>query len=312
MKARFAIGLATLGLSALLFAGCSDSGTTPQEHSEFEGYDAWNMVEYTNAPSAFLGPAHQGSNPEYTRRIFTNADPLRVDEYPEGSIFVKETFTHDGMGEFSWPDAMGLLAMVKRGSDYDAEDGNWEYAIVDENNLDVLDSGADLGSCKGCHTNATGSHGQDYIFAHPYQYEAQVADFDDFANWHLIDTAQGMDPFLGDAHAGNDENAVRRIYKKQLAANPGQAGWGYPVGTTILKTVHDDSENLIGQTAMVKRGGGYDEANGDWEYFMWDVGNGSIVAQGALAGCIDCHGAANGGGGGMDYVFPHSGDPFNN
>ena len=45
----------TMQLSALLFAGCSDSGTTPQEHSEFEGYDAWNMVEYTNAPSAFLG-----------------------------------------------------------------------------------------------------------------------------------------------------------------------------------------------------------------------------------------------------------------
>ncbi len=311
MKSRFAIGLVTLGLGALLLAGCSDSGTTPQDQSEFEGYEGWNLVEYTNAPSDFLGPAHQGSNPEFSRRIYTNADPLRDDEYAEGSIFVKETFTHDAAGDFSWPDAMGLLAMVKRGSDYDPEDGNWEYAIVDESTLEVVDSGPDLGACKSCHINATGSAGADFIFAHPYEYEAQNSDFDDFASWHLIDTDQGPDPFLGEAHAGNDEMATRRTYKKQLAANPGEEGWGYPVGTILLKTVHDAGEALIGQTAMVKRGGGFDEENGDWEYFMWDVGTGDIMAQGALGMCIDCHGAANGGGG-MDYVFPHSGDPFNN
>jgi cytochrome c553 len=313
MKFRIAIGLTTLALGALLSAGCSDSGTSPPEESEFEAYTNWNLVEYTNAPSPFLGEAHMGNDPEFSRKIYTNFNPLvAVDEYPEGSIFVKQTFTHDGAGDFMWPDAMGLLAMIKRGDDYDAEDGNWEYAILDPENLDVIDSGANLGMCKSCHLNATGSNGQDYIFEHPYEFSAEASDFEEFEDWHSIGTAQGPDAFLGDAHAGNDENAVRTIYKKQLAANPNEEGWGYPVGTMLVKTVHDAGENLIGKTGMVKRGNGFDSSNGDWEYFMWDVATGDVAASGALGMCIGCHGAAAGGGGGIDYVFPHADDPFNN
>jgi len=311
MNLRIATGISSMAIAVLLMAACSDDGTSPQEESEFGGYEDWNQVEYTNAPTPFLGEAHAGADPEFTRRIYTNASDLSRDgEYPEGTLVVKETFTHDAAGDFAWPDAMGILAMAKREAGFDAEHGDWEYLVLDTDNLDVLDSGA-LGTCIGCHSAADGDAGSDYLFAHPYQYQAEESDFDDYASWHLVGTEQGPDAFLGEAHAGNDENAVRKIYKKQLAANPNEEGWGHPVGTMLLKTVENEAQEIIGKTGMVKRGGDYDPANGDWEYYMWD-GAGDLVNSGALGACIGCHAEANGGGGGRDYVFPHSGDPFNN
>lgn len=311
MKRSTLTTLIVLLAGALLLNGCSDDGTSPEEQSEFEGYEDWNRVDYVNAPNPFLGGAHQAADPEYTRRIFTNAAPLREGEYPEGTLVVKETFTHDEAGQRIWAESGGLLGMAKREAGYDPENGDWEYLMLDPATLEVQSSGA-LEMCISCHVAADGDHGQDYVFDHPYQYEPQASDFDDYEDWHSIDVKQGPDEFLGDAHAGNDENAVRRIYKKQLAADPGEDGWGYPTGTMIMKTVEDAEQQLMVLTGMVKRGEGYDPANGDWEYYMWDGPTGDLVANGKLENCISCHSAANGDGGGADYVFPHSGDPFNN
>ncbi len=306
----------TLGLS-LGLAGCSDDDdtTTPPVVSEFSGYSDWSQVEYTNAASPFLGPAHMGENPEYTRGIYSS-EPDKVDgDYSVGTIFIKETFTHDAQGNKMYPDAMGLLGMIKREAGFDTEGGDWEYFNINTSNLSTIDSGANLGSCKGCHTNATGEDGTDHIFAHPYEFRADNASFADFATWNVIGTEQGPDPLLlGTAHEGNDANAVRTIYKKQLQARPISGDWnGYPVGTLFLKTVKDVDDNIIGKTAMVKRGGGFDTTHGDWEYFMMDMESSQMMAMGDQSSmCIGCHTAATASGNGMDYIFAHDGAPFNN
>ncbi len=313
---RFAMPLLLIILILSLgFAGCSDDGDdpiTPAPTSEFEGYSDWPQVEYTNAPSPFLGPAHQGNNPEYVRAIFSN-DPTKIDgNYLEGTLFAKETYTFDDQGNKMYPEAMGLLGMIKRESGFDTDGGDWEYFNINPDDLSTLASGANLGSCKGCHTNATGDDGSDHIFAHPYEFMAESADFDDFNTWSLIGTEQGPDALLGMAHEGNDENTVRKIYKKQLQANP--AGWnGFPVGTLFLKTVQDSVGTIIGKTGMAKRGATFDTDHSGWEYFMMDMDSGDMMTMGDNSSmCIGCHTAATVAGNGTDYVFAHTDDPFNN
>jgi len=315
--------LLPLGLIALFAVGCTDDGgtTDPDDATEFDGYESWEQVEYTNAPSDFLGAAHAGNDGEYTRRIHANAQALsrgaRAD-YPEDAALVKETFTFDASGDKQWAAEGALLAMVKRAAGYDADGGDWEYFMLDPVSGDVVDSGADLmnGMCKGCHTSATGAAGEDFVFTHPYEFAVADGDFDDYASWHEIDSEQGPDAALGAAHAGNDENAVRTIFRKQLAANPAEGDWGYPVGTMIAKEVRDGAGAIIGMTGMVKRGAGFDASNGDWEWFVLDTTDFSMEARGTGAEvmggmCVGCHGAANSGGNGSDYVFAHDGDPFN-
>jgi len=309
--------LVALLATALTVVGCSDDDdpSSPGTESEFAGYLDWDQVEYTNAPSPFLGPAHQASDPNYSRSIYTNALAKSAIEgdYPVGSTFVKEVFTFDGDGNKTLADPMGLLGMIKRGDGFDTEGNNWEFFNIDPGDLSTIASGADLGACKGCHAAAVNDNGNDRIFHHPYEFIATNSDFDDYASWSLIGTEQGPDPLLGAAHEGNDADAVRKVYKKQLQARPGDGQWdSYPVGTMLLKTVQDQGGDIIGKTGMVKRGAGFDADNGDWEYFMWDVASGDIAVQGAVGMCIGCHGGANVNDNGADYVFAHPDDPFNN
>ncbi len=316
MKIKLWLTLLAAGLMALSIGGCSDDDdppTDPGSTNMFAGYRDWTQVENTNAPSTLLGPAHNGNNGEFTRSIFTTvATMIETGEYDEGTIFVKETHTYDGDADHMFADPMGLLAMVKREPGFDDAGNDWEYFNLNPDDLSTIASGADLGACKGCHMQASGDDGEDFIFLHPMEFEPDPADFDDYATWNLIGTEQGPDALLGPAHEGNDADAVRRIYKKQLAANPDGLGDGYPTGTLVLKEVRSGAGDVIGMTGMAKRGGDFDTTNDNWEYFMWNPANGDLADRGAMAMCIGCHGAANTGTNGKDWVFAHEDDPFNN
>ncbi len=321
MKRNAILVLISTALVAMLANGCSDDGdsTGPGDSSEFSDYENWQQIEYTNTPSNFLGNAHAGGDPEYVRRIHINPSRAVDGDYEVGDAFVKATYTFDGAGERQWAVDGGLLGLLKREVGYDSDGGDWEYFILDPETGDTVASGTDImgGACKGCHMNATGSDGSDHIFTHPYEFAVVDGDFDNYADWHFIEEEQGPDAFLGDAHAGNDANAVRTIYRKQLAANPDDSDWGYPVGTMIVKEVRDIDQNIIGMTAMAKRGAGFDAVNEDWEWFVLDSNDFSIMARGTgaeLMGgmCVGCHNSANSAGAGMDFVFAHDGDPYNN
>ncbi len=316
MNIKLLLTLLAAGLMVLSIGGCSDDDdppTDPGDTNIFAGYRDLNQVDNTNAPSALLGPAHNGNNGEFTRSIFTSAAAmLDTGEYEEGTIFVKETHTYDADADHMFADPMGLLAMVKREVDFDEAGNDWEYFNLDPSDLSTIASGADLGACKGCHMQATADDGNDFIFMHPMEFEPDPADFDDYATWTLIGTEQGPDAALGPAHEGNDADAVRRIYKKQLAANPAGLGDGYPTGTLVLKEVRSGTDAVIGKTGMAKRGGDFDATNDNWEYFMWDPASGDLAVRGAVVTCIGCHTAANSAGMGADWVFAHDDDPFNN
>ncbi|MCF8367937.1 MAG: cytochrome P460 family protein [Bacteroidales bacterium] len=129
--------------------------------------------------------------------------------------------------------------------------------------------------------------------------------FTNFRTWALEAQAQGPDPALGPAHAGNDSTVVRSIYFKD---GQDRVNGEYPVGTIIVKEGLNTDNTFQEITALVKRGNDFNSSAGDWEWFMLQA-DGSIAVDGEgnpirganlLNGmCVSCHTAASD----RDYVF---------
>ena len=301
--------------------------------SDFSNYRSWEAVDYSIGPTNLaLGSAHQGSVLTHSRRVFANDTALMSvgEEFDNGSIFVKEIVTlENGSREFA--ESGGLLAMVKRGQDFNAENNGWEWFVLSPDLSQVLDRGANVmeDGCNVCHQQAdleeSGSllGGNDYIFRHPSEFIATAADFSDYTSWALIDDRNDANPLLdGMAHGATEDGSVRKVYKRQLFANPDTEAQGYPIGTMFAKEVTLNGE-VIEITGMVKRGSDFNPDYGSWEWFMLDPDTLDImtdvdgnIARGAnlMNGmCNGCHFAANPtSGNGIDLVFKHGGDPFNN
>lgn len=285
---------------------------------DFTGYKSWEVVDYQIGPTnPLLGPAHMGTNDAYSRLIYKSpAAKLEGNTYEQGSIYIKETFTWQN-GEKVFAESGGILAMVKRGGDFNPDGAGWEWFMISPDMSQIVGrGGADLmdGGCNSCHNAASSQTGAaDLVFPHPYEYEAQESDFADYKTWELVGTETGERSGLGAAHQSANTNATRRIYKKQLLANPDTIGSEYPIGTIIVKEVEEDSE-IIELTAMIKRGGTFNSDHNGWEWIMFNPADMSVMGRsGDLMnnGCNNCHQAAidpNG----IDYVFSHADDPFNN
>jgi hypothetical protein len=158
---------------------------------------------------------------------------------------------------------------------------------------------------------ANGNGGLDYTFEHPAEVVADAADFSGYNGWSLLEETSADHPFINPAHQSEDGNATRRVYRKQLLANPSLGG--YPGGTLMVKEVLV-AGTVVEITAMAKRGADFNPANSGWEWFMLEPGTGAIMDRGAnlMNGmCNGCHANATGTFG-KDLVFSHPGDPFNN
>ena len=83
---------------------------------------------------------------------------------------------------------------------------------------------------------------------------------------------------------------MRRIYKKQLQANPDTTQAGYPVGTIIVKEIQQNGA-VTELTGMVKRGGAFNTANNGWEWFTLDPATSGIMARGSDLMSGMCNGA---------------------
>jgi hypothetical protein len=110
------------------------------------------------------------------------------------------------------------------------------------------------------------------------QFVARASDFECLTSWDRVRRFRIANK-LG--HLG-----------EALAVARGEAPLPYPPGTII---------QLVPNEAMVKRGGGYDSANNDWEYFVIDPAGGanrivqrgrSEVVNGRSPPCFACHNAA--------------------
>ncbi len=138
--------------------------------------------------------------------------------------------------------------------------------------------------------------------------EEFVADDSTFAGWDswtLVETTTGADPasvIFGGAHAGNEENSMRKVY---IQDNQNPIDGEYPVGTLVVKDTQVDGATVM-ITAMAKRGNGFNPANNDWEWFVINADgsiaqDGDVIMRGAnlMDGmCGGCHGGAT-----TDYVF---------
>ncbi|MBC8233134.1 cytochrome P460 family protein [bacterium] len=309
-------------LIGLFVVGCeyTEVGQPPEpitgfvaEQTDFADYRNWQTNDYTVAPNAILGSAHMGNNPDYARRVYINSGETVGDEYLSGTILIKETFTwEDDNPKFA--EIGGILAMAKRGGDFNPNGGGWEWFMLAPDLSIAARGGEEMmdGMCNGCHAAAQGAGGTDSVFPHPVEYEATEADFADYQTWSVTGEASEPHEVLGPAHKGED--GLRRVYKKQLLANPDTEAQGYPTGTIVLKeTEVDDAVTEI--TAMVKRGGDFNPEHSAWEWFMLNPANLSIMGRGADLGdgmCNGCHASAKEPKYGKDYVFKHPDDPFNN
>ena len=296
------------------------------ELSDFSAYESWSVIDYSiGATNSALGGAHQGQDDNYSRRVFANALALTANgNYPNGTIFVKEVTSWQS-GEKVFSSTGGLLAMVKRGEDFNPGNGDWEWFELNPDLSEIIARSANLmnDGCNSCHSLAASqSGGGDSVFPHPSEYSATDSDFSDFRSWARIEQRSDQNPLLGGmAHGGDNPDSIRRIYKKQLYANPDSDDQGYPIGTILVKEVEQD-DTIVEITAMVKRGGDFNDDHQGWEWFMLDVDTLEIMfddvgapVRGAnlLDGmCNSCHSQANPDSGyGRDYVFKHQDDPFN-
>jgi len=134
------------------------------------------------------------------------------------------------------------------------------------------------------------------------EFVADDNSFADFRTWALDAEESGVDPALGPAHAGNDSTSVRKIYFKD---GQGLVDGAYPKGTIIVKET-SNSAGFIMNTAMVKRGAGFNSDNDGWEWFILnedgtigdDNGTPRRGAKLNNGGCAGCHANAT-----NDWVF---------
>lgn len=312
--------LLVLPLAGLpLLQGCSDSSDDADpgyvaDLGDFTGYSTWQQVDRTISDIPGLAGAHMGDDGAFTRAVFVSPGAAPVNgEYPEGTILVKETYSWNpttGTREFAAEG--GLLAMVKRGGDFNPNHAGWEWFMLAPDLSSVMAHGDNLmdGMCNGCHGISDLSGGTDYAFAHPVEFVAVSASFANHETWNLLAETDADHPFINPAHQSENGNAQRRVYRKQLLANP--ADGGYPTGTLIVKEVEMDGA-IVEITGMAKRGAGFNSANGDWEWFMLDPATQAVLDRGAnlMNGmCNGCHANAAGAFG-KDHVFAHASDPFN-
>lgn len=300
--------------------------------SDFSQYKNWQAIDYSvGLTNPALAGLHGSDVEHMARRVFANATALDAtdDEFPLGSILVKEVFSFN-TGQKVFADEGGLLAMVKRGGDFNSDHGGWEWFMLANDASSIMARGSDLmnNGCNSCHQQAeldddSRIGGRDYVFAHLSEFIADAETFSGYQSWSLIDERNDANPLLDNmAHGAMLEGSSRRVYKKQLYANADTVAQGYPVGTAFVKEVLHDGA-IVEATAMVKRGGDFNANNGHWEWFMLQPETGAILADGSgnsqrganlMDGmCSGCHFAANTTSGeGIDFVFKHSGDPFNN
>lgn len=121
---------------------------------------------------------------------------------------------------------------------------------------------------------------------------------------------------------GPHANCVVKIFMNQLASKAFNDRAEYPVGSIVVKEkttlkIADETNTEgrgteLGIGGMIKRAEGFDESNGNWEYFYEE--NGADVEVGKISSCIQCHATAKG----SDYVFgdwaknDQDGDPYGN
>lgn len=133
------------------------------DSATFLSYMTWTVQAVKTGPSPSLGTAHAGNDSTVTRIVhFKDGQNPVNGKYPVGTVIVKHSSnTANTLQE--------IVAMVKRGNNFNPSVGDWEFFMLELNGKIAKDAngqpmrGASLmgGMCGGCHSAASS---KDYIF----------------------------------------------------------------------------------------------------------------------------------------------------
>lgn len=161
---------------AISFVSCNkddeDENPTPglEEYvandDSFKNFGTWTLGAELQGVDPALGGAHGGNDASVVRSIYFKDNAKPVDgEYPVGTVIVKHSHNDAGTVEM-------YTAMVKRGNNFDSENGDWEYFMLSGDGAIATDGDGNLmrgdgptmmgGMCLSCHAKAVS--GNDYIF----------------------------------------------------------------------------------------------------------------------------------------------------
>lgn len=168
MKKNWASYVIVLLATAVMYS-CSSSSEADDEFvatlDDFSNYTSWNKTQTLYGEDALLKTAHGTTDSLYRTTYFSGNVTPSGDEYPNGTIIVKEL--RDEMGTLTG----ALTMMVKRGGDFNPDGNGWEYFMTDIDLSTIYTQGdnetAGDGMCAGCHAAAnSNNNGIDWVFAH--------------------------------------------------------------------------------------------------------------------------------------------------
>jgi hypothetical protein len=110
-----------------------------------------------------------------------------------------------------------------------------------------------------------------------------------------------LNPVYGPANPHHEKYITVYVNDVGRPAMMEQAKPNFPEGSVIVKEKLPDKSSQTPEllTVMIKRGKGFNDENGDWEYMVTDGSGTKVEAQGKLENCQGCHQAK----GQNDYVF---------
>lgn len=132
-----------------------------------------------------------------------------------------------------------------------------------------------------------------------FTYVTDTSAYSEWGTW----PADDFNDFSGLLTSGAPHGGIVRIFVNDVALAAAEDFTGeLPLGSIILKenytgTMVDEPGDLDALTIMYKVEG-YNPDQGDW-YWLKVLADGTIAAEGKVAGCIGCHGQANN----KDYVL---------
>ena len=131
------------------------------EDADFANYTDWTQTiepRRGEDPAGLIGEAHGADDTEMTRHVFINDENAMRDadgDFPIGTRLVKEVRKPDGS-------VAVVTAMAKRGGAFNAENGSWEWFLLDETGA-IQNRGANMmnDQCNECHAQVAD---EDYVF----------------------------------------------------------------------------------------------------------------------------------------------------
>ena len=147
-----------LALSFVIVACSDDDDNTVNppsefvaEASDFASFKSWNQPAgpHVGPDPAEIGQAHGATDTTLTRFIYLNeASATRGanNQFPQGTIFVKQTVREDGS-------VVATTGMAKRGADFNDAHNGWEWFLLNPDGT-IAQRGAtiDAAPCGSCHS----------------------------------------------------------------------------------------------------------------------------------------------------------------